>query len=217
MTPYVNHFFLILKPYFVTFLEMYTLYMTTQILNDKKLFLVIASEIDKKNSDPLRILRVNPTANKEDSGEDTEEEIAVRTLAKGRGRERSSPKYPHIYSDDETQKQSQGSAGEPNKEDREPENKSKLDSEDSEYKNRSGTSSSSSYSSNDETEVSNLSAEKYYTQTKPENPSHQWSIGFYDNLSRPAMGDNPSSACRPNANSVQALRPQRQGHHLLGS
>lgn len=59
MTPYVNHFFLILKPYFVTFLEMYTLYMITQILNEKKLFLVIASEIDKKNSDPLRILRVN--------------------------------------------------------------------------------------------------------------------------------------------------------------
>ena len=58
MTPYVNHFFLILKPYFVTFLEMYTLYMITQILNEKKLFLVIASEIDKKNSDPLRILRV---------------------------------------------------------------------------------------------------------------------------------------------------------------
>ena len=58
MTPYVNHFFLILKLYFVTFLEMYTLYMITQILNEKKLFLVIASEIDKKNSDPLRILRV---------------------------------------------------------------------------------------------------------------------------------------------------------------
>ena len=58
MTPYVNHFFLILKPYFVTFLEMYTLCMITQILNEKKLFLVIASEIDKKNSDYLRILRV---------------------------------------------------------------------------------------------------------------------------------------------------------------
>ena len=58
MTPYVNHFFLILKLYFVTFLEMYTLYMITQILNEQKLFLVIASEIDKKNSDPLRILRV---------------------------------------------------------------------------------------------------------------------------------------------------------------
>ena len=205
MTPHVNHFFLILKPYFVTFLEMYTLYMITQILNEKKLFLVIAPEIEKKNSDPLRILRVNPTANKEDSREDTEEEMAVRTLAKGRGRERSSPKYPHIYSDDETQKQSQGSAGEPNKEDREPENKSKLDSEDSEYKNRSGTSSSSSYSSNDETEVSNLSAEKYYTQTKPENPSHQWSIGFYDNLSRPAISDKKRAIRHQHAGQMRTL------------
>ena len=53
MTPYVNHFFLILKPYFVTFLEMYTLYMITQILNEEKLFLVIASEIDKKIVTPL--------------------------------------------------------------------------------------------------------------------------------------------------------------------
>lgn len=40
---------------------------------------------------------LNPTANKEDSGEDTEEEMAVPTLAKGRGRARSSPKYPHMF------------------------------------------------------------------------------------------------------------------------
>lgn len=144
---------------------------------------------------------LNPTANKEDSGEDTEEEMAVPTLAKGRGRARSSPKYPHIYSDDETQKQSQESAGEPNNEDLE----SKLDSEDSEYKNRSGTSSFSSYSSNDETEVSNLSAEKYYTQTKPENPRHQWSIGFYDNLSRPAMGDKKRAIRHQHAGQMRTL------------
>ena len=146
-----------------------------------------------------------PSANKEDSGEDTAEDMPVRTLAKGRGRERSSPKYPHIYSDDETQKQSQESAGELNKEDLESENKSKLDSEDSEYKNRSRTSSSSSYSSNDETEVSNLSAEKYYTQTKPENPRHQWSIGFYDNLSRPAMGDKKRAIRHQHAGQMRTL------------
>ena len=37
---------------------MYTLYMITQILNVKNTFKVIASEIDRKNCDPLRILRV---------------------------------------------------------------------------------------------------------------------------------------------------------------
>jgi len=144
---------------------------------------------------------LTPTASKQDSGEDTEEETALRSLTKGRGRARSSQKYARIYSDDEAQQQSKESESE----ELESENKSSLSSEDSEYKNQSDISSSSSYSSCDETEVSNVSAEKYYTQTKPENPRHQWLIGFYDYLSRPAMGDKKKAICLQHAGQMRTL------------
>ena len=123
----------------------------------------------------------------------------INKLAEGRGRARSSSKYADIYYDDETQQQCQESACEANKEDLESENnaqhgnKSKLNSEDSEYEDQYDTSSSSSYSSIDETEASNLSDKKYYTHTNPENARHQWLTGFYDYLSRPAMGDKKKS------------------------
>lgn len=144
---------------------------------------------------------LTPTASKQDSGEDTEEEMAVRSLAKGRGRAWSSQKYARIYSDNEVQQQFKESASKV----LESENKSRLSSEDSEYKNQSDTSSSSSSSSYDETEVSNLSSEKYYTQTKPENPRHQWLIGFYDYLSRPAMGDRKKAICLQHAGQMRTL------------
>ena len=105
----------------------------------------------------------------------------------------------------------QESACEANKGDLESENnahhgnKSKLNSEDSEYEEQSDTSSSYSYSSIHETEVSNLSAKKYYTHTKPENPRHQWLTGFYDYLSRPAIGDKKKSIHLQHAGQMRTL------------
>ena len=53
--------------------------------------------------DHLQKPTLNHTRRKEDSGEDTDEGMAVSKLAEGCGRARSSSKYAEIYFDDETQ------------------------------------------------------------------------------------------------------------------
>ena len=83
--------------------------------------------------------------------------------------------------------------------------KSKQSSEDSESEYQSDARSSSSSSSSDETEVSNLSAEQFFTTTKPESPRHKWLTGFYDYLSRPAMGDKKKSIRLQHAGQMRIL------------
>ena len=71
------------------------------------------------------------------------------------------------------------------------ESESAQDKGQSEHEDESDDQSDSSF----EPVAPNLTAEQFFTTTMPENPRHRWLTGFYDYLSRPAMGDkkNPSA------------------------
>ena len=115
------------------------------------------------------------------SDDDSDNEMAIRELAEGCGR--ADDIYPTVYSDNESEEGVQV------------ESESGQDEGQSEHKDECDDQSDSSF----EPVASNLTAEQFFTATTPENPRHRWLTGFYDYLSRPAMGDkkNPSACNMP--------------------
>ena len=53
--------------------------------------------------------------------------------------------------------------------------------------------------------LSNISAEQFFTTTTLQNPRHKWLTGFYDYLSRPAMGDKKKAICLQHAGQMRIL------------
>ena len=130
------------------------------------------------------------------SDDDSDNEMAIRELAEGCGR--ADDIYPTVYSDNESE---EGVRVRVSEERVQVESQSGQDEGKSEHEDESDDQSDSSF----EPVASNLTAEQFFKATTPENPRHRWLTGFYDYLSRPAMGDKKKSVRLQHAGQMRIL------------